>query len=91
MANGFLNDLPDLNMPVRRKKKKSHRTGATGPREQVIRYMRLRCPKCGCVQVPAYHTNPAVDGNIIRYHKCSNCGHTFKSIEENYQGKEDGK
>lgn len=80
MTDGFLNDLPDLDMPARWKKKKS-----SGPEDQLVRYIRLRCPKCKSVQVPVQHTNPEIDGNIIRRHKCSDCGHTFKSIEENCQ------
>jgi len=80
MTNGFLNDLPDLELPARRKKKKS-----TEPKDQLVRYVRLRCPKCNSVQVPAQHTNPEIDGKIIRHHKCSDCGHTFKSIEEGNQ------
>ena len=77
MFNGFLDDLPELDMPRRRKKK------TTGPDDQVVRYIRLRCPNpgCGSVQVPVQHTNPEIDGNIIRHHKCLDCGHTFKSIE----------
>lgn len=82
MSNGFLNDLPDLELPARRKKKKSPEPK---DQDQLVRYVRLRCPKCNSVQVPAQHTNPEIDGNIIRHHKCANCGHTFKSIEEDYK------
>ena len=78
MTDGFLNDLPELDLPGRKRKKKSH-----GPDEQVVRYIRLRCPKCGSTNVPVYNSNHLP----IRYHKCSDCGHTFKSIEENYQDK----
>jgi ribosomal protein S27E len=74
MGNGFLNDLPDLDLPARRKKKKK-------PEDQLVRYVRLRCPKCNSPNVPVYDSSHLP----IRYHKCSNCGHTFKSIEENYQ------
>ena len=77
MAEGFLNDLPDLEMPARRRKKKS-----TDPEDQMIRYIRTRCPKCKSDKVPVYDSSHLP----IRYHKCSGCGHTFKSIEENYQG-----
>ncbi|MBA7667774.1 hypothetical protein ES703_75872 [subsurface metagenome] len=80
MSNGFLNDLPDLDMPGKKRKKKS-----PGAKDQLVRYIRCRCPKCNSIQVPVQHTNPEVDGNIIRHHKCLDCGHTFKSIEENYQ------
>lgn len=80
MSEGFLNDLPDLNLPARRRKKKSAK-----PKDEIIYYIKLRCPKCGSDQVPVQHTNPEIDGNTIRYHRCSDCGHTFKSIEEIYQ------
>lgn len=80
MSNGFLNDLPELDLPARRRKKK-----ASKPKDQVILYIRLRCPECGSIQVPVQHTNPEIDGKIIRHHKCLDCNHTFKSIEENYQ------
>jgi len=76
MTNGFLNDLPDLDMPARRKKKKSPE-----PAEQPVRYVRTRCPKCRSTNVPVYDSSHLP----VRYHKCSNCGHTFKSIEENYE------
>ena len=39
------------------------------------------CPKCNSDKVPVYESSHLP----IRYHKCSDCGHTFKSIEENYQ------
>ena len=76
MSNDFLDDLPDLDMPARRKKKKSPK-----PEEQVARYIKPRCPKCGSDKVPVYNS----DHLPIRYHKCSACDHTFKSVEENYQ------
>jgi len=78
MTNGFLNDLPDLDMPARRKKKKS-----SEPKDEVVRYVRPRCPKCNSPNVPVYDSSHLP----IRYHKCSDCGHTFKSIEENYREK----
>lgn len=76
MTDGFLNDLPDLDMPVRRKKKKPPE-----PPNQTVRYVRPRCPKCGSLNCPVYSSRDLP----IRHHKCSDCGHTFKSIEENYQ------
>ena len=82
MTNGFLDDLPDIDILRRRKRKKSPEPK---DQDQLVRFIRLRCPKCGSVQVPVQHTNPEIDGNIVRHHKCSNCGRTFKSIEENYQ------
>ena len=85
MTDGFLDNLPDLNILRRRKREKSPGPGASGPDDQMVRYIRLRCPKCGSVQVPVQHTNPEVDSKIIRHHKCLGCGRTFKSVEENFQ------
>ena len=82
MSNGFLDNLPDLNILRRRKREKSAGPGDPGPGDQMVRYIRLRCLKCGSVQVPVQHTNPEVDGKIIRRHKCLDCGLTFKSVEE---------
>ena len=76
MSNGFLNDLPDLDLPGKKKKKKPPE-----PRDQVVRYTRLRCPECKSTNVPVYSSRDLP----IRHHKCSDCGHTFKSIEEDYQ------
>ena len=88
MTNGFLNDLPELDLPGRKRKKKSPVPGAPGPDDQVVRYIRLRCPdpECGSVKVPVQHTNPEVDGIIVRHHKCLDCGLTFKSIESIQHG-----
>lgn len=80
MSNGFLDDLPELDMPRRQRKKKSLQ-----PKDQVVRYKKLRCPKCGSTNVPVYSSRDIP----IRHHKCANCGHTFKSIEENYQPEND--
>ncbi len=76
MSNGFLDDLPDLNLPGWRKKKKSPE-----PEDQLVRYVKPRCPKCESSNVPVYNS----DHLPIRYHKCSDCGYTFKSIEEKYR------
>lgn len=76
MTNGFLDDLPDLNLPGRRREKKPPE-----PADQLVRYVRPRCPKCGSINVPVYNSSHLP----IRYHKCSACGHTFKSIEEDYR------
>jgi len=77
MTNGFLNDLPELELPARRRKKKK----SPEPKDQLVRYVRLRCPECRGTNVPVYDSSHLP----VRYHKCSDCGHTFKSIEENYQ------
>jgi len=76
MSNGFLDDLPDLNLPGRRRKKKPPE-----PADQVVRYIRPRCPECNSPNCPVYSSRDLP----VRHHKCARCGHTFKSIEENYQ------
>lgn len=71
----FLNNLPDLGLQrnaSRRKKKQ------IDLEDVVVKYVRIKCPKCGCHKVPVYDTNHLP----IRYHKCSKCGLNFKSIEE---------
>jgi len=78
MSNGFLDDLPELELPARRRKKKSPEPK---DQDQLVRYVKPRCPKCNSSNVPVYDSNHLP----VRYHKCSDCGHTFKSIEENYQ------
>ncbi len=77
MANGFLDDLPELDMPGKKRKKKSPE-----PKDQAIRYIRLRCPNCHSDRVPVQHTNPQIGGNKIRHHKCENCDYVFKSVEK---------
>ena len=85
MTNGFLNDLPELDLPGRKRKKKSPKPKsfdlAPDDADQVVRYIRLRCPKCGSTNVLVKHTNPEVAGNIVRHHRCSDCGNRFKSVE----------
>lgn len=78
MSEGFLNDLPDLNLPARRRKKKTPE-----PKDEVVRYIRLRCPnpECRSTNVPVYDSSHLP----IRYHRCAKCGQTFKSVEEGYQ------
>lgn len=74
MHNGFLDDLPDLGMPEKRRRKKPGR-------QDVVKYVRIRCPECGSKNCPVYDSSHVP----IRYHKCADCGYCFKSIEENYK------
>jgi len=76
MSNGFLDDLPDLHLPGKRRKKKPDK-----PKDKVVRYVRIRCPACNSTNCPVYSSRDLP----IRRHKCGNCGYTFKSVEENYQ------
>lgn len=66
---GFLDDLPvdeDLGFGKPQKKKS----------DDVVYYHKVRCPKCGSENVTVETTRKP-----IRYHKCQDCGHTFKSVE----------
>lgn len=39
------------------------------------------CPACGGRNVPVYKSQ-VEKAPFVRYHKCSDCGHNFKSIED---------
>ncbi len=71
---GFLDDLPELDLPGDRPEK---------PRRQAnpdfVAYVRTRCPECGSTRCPVYDSNHIP----VRYHRCQNCGKTFKSVEVN--------
>lgn len=74
--NGFLDDIPDLAINTRRKR---HKTPAPPVEEPVVvvKYIRPKCPFCGSKQAPCYDSN-----NLpIRYHRYSQCGKSFKSVE----------
>ena len=45
-----------------------------------IWYVIVQCPvkTCRSVNCPSYHKEP---DSPIRYHKCLDCGHNFKTIE----------
>lgn len=74
--SGFLDDLPDLDFgndspePPRRKRNKG-----------LVPFVRVRCPACGSTRCPVYNTNHIP----VRYHRCQDCDHTFKSVEVNYR------
>lgn len=44
--------------------------------EYSVQYIPLRCPQCKSKDVFCYATRPP-----IRYHKCKQCGISFKSVE----------
>ncbi|MEN6424030.1 MAG: hypothetical protein ABFE13_01605 [Phycisphaerales bacterium] len=71
--DGFLDDLPDLDLPDPPKRR-------GGPDPDCVLWTRVRCPYCSSTDCPVYNSN-----NIpIRYHKCRQCGHSFKSVETNW-------
>ena len=73
MRNGFLDNLPDLGFENRARR----RVRKAEKKNQPIIYKKLRCPECGSDKVPIHTTKKP-----IRYHKCGNCGHNFKSVEQ---------
>lgn len=79
MRNGFLDDLPELDLPAAKRTRKK-KVVRLQPEDVVIRYQRPKCPKCGSAKVPVYDSSHLP----IRYHKCSRCGLNFKSIEATY-------
>ena len=83
MGNGFLNNLPDLGLsPAKRKKKKKTvpvsvpETKNIERKTEVVIWHTVQCPRCKSEKVPVITTRKP-----IRYHKCENCGHHFKSVE----------
>ncbi|MHC4617230.1 MAG: hypothetical protein ACYTEQ_05705 [Planctomycetota bacterium] len=75
MGNGFLDDLPELGPPAR--KRRGRRKGRRQASQEVVYYVRPRCPQCRSPRVPVYDSSH----KPVRYHKCSDCGHCFKSVE----------
>ena len=51
----------------------------TGVDPSVVYYHIVQCPvrRCRSVRAPVYHTEP---GGVVRFHRCEDCGKTFKSI-----------
>lgn len=69
-------------VPDRNKDMPAPPPAATSEDLMVI-YVRLRCPICKSKRVHCYKKDPdPVSGKVIRYHKCLDGGHKFKSIEE---------
>ena len=78
MGNGFLDNIPDLGITGGKKQRKIKKPVIPLNEAPVI-YVRVRCPKCRSTKVPVYDSSHLP----IRYHKCSDCGLNFKSIEKN--------
>ena len=70
---GIMDDLPSVGFGRPRKE----REPADG---DAVIYHKYTCRKCRGV-CPVYATK-----GRIRYHKCENCGHTFKSVEKIVKG-----
>ena len=94
MESKFLDDLPDLwpdeglSQKRNRKDKKAQKAESDelqsrkinkvkSEPSQVVIYYIIRCPKCGSEKTSVSRTL-----RPIRYHKCGDCGHNFKSVED---------
>jgi len=73
---GFLDNLPDLGDGRDRRRRPKPKPPPDG-----VLWVRVRCPSCDSADCPVYNTNSIP----TRYHRCSACGRTFKSIEANYR------
>ena len=58
-------------------KERSAGRPANGSDDYGVKFIPLKCPKCGSKDIRCYSSHPPV-----RYHICNHCGHNFKSIEE---------
>ena len=85
--SGFLDGIQYVELPPARSER-SHRIREAVPKEkmsvintgdgvQTVIWHVIKCPECGSTKVPVQHTN-----RPIRYHKCADCGETFKSVEK---------
>jgi len=61
---------------INHKRKGAGRPGNTDD-DYAVRFIPLRCPRCGSKKIRWYASHPPV-----RYHRCKECGHNFKSIEQ---------
>lgn len=43
---------------------------------------RLKCEICGSTRIPVQRTKTMENGTKVRYHKCRDCNHRFKTTEE---------
>jgi len=46
-------------------------------KQTTVIYSAVRCPQCGSRDVPVTHS-----ALPVRYHRCRQCGHNFKSVEK---------
>lgn len=85
--SGFLDNIPDINLPGGRSKRSPRSRTAkpkvkqavinTGEDVRTIIWRVIKCPECGSTKVPVETTR-----RPIRYHVCSDCGCRFKSVEQ---------
>lgn len=46
-----------------------------------VPFVPVRCPECGGKRCPVTSSGPFRASNRVRYHKCQDCDHAFKSVE----------
>ena len=75
--NGFLDDLPDLDIGDKEKKPIPP---PPEPANILVEYIKVKCPAPGCnsKDTKVYDSNHLP----IRYHICNKCGFRFKSVEK---------
>jgi hypothetical protein len=81
MGNGFLDDLPELDLPAKQKTGTAGKPVPTRKTEELyptVIYSRVNCPFCKSEKTRVYDSSHLP----IRYHKCLKCKNTFKSIEK---------
>jgi hypothetical protein len=83
--DGFLDDLPDLDFPDPPKQWGGRLPARSQGDPDCVLWTRVRCPQCGSSDCPVVNSSHVP----IRYHKCRQCGHSFKSIEKNWRGEEE--
>jgi hypothetical protein len=77
MRKGFLDDLPDLDLPEGQHKETNKNPKSDKENHLVVIYELIRCPRCKSTKAPVTCTKLP-----IRYHKCRACGLNFKSIDQ---------
>jgi len=78
--DAFLDNLPgDLGKrPKGRRRKRAVRKGpGKAPGHKPVIYHVVKCPVCDSAKCPVVRTV-----RPVRYHKCVDCGHRFKSVEK---------
>jgi len=59
MTNGFLENLPELELPGRWRR-------AGKGQDQIVYYIKVRCPGCGSDKTPVRNTKPPTGDNQMQ-------------------------
>ena len=70
---------PDWIPRPRRPQERVGQSAPTGDGVPIVIWIPVACPHCDSIHCPTTGTPKAVPG--MRYHKCSDCGRSFKSFE----------